>query len=61
MNTQTPLSREFNEFVQTRSVFAPFDDILTEIDESSGVDPVERYTYIVDQNCKQLVRALEKG
>jgi len=45
------IAGDFNEFVQTRSVFAPFDDILTEIDESSGVDPVERYTYIFDQNC----------
>lgn len=48
---------DFNEFVQTRSVFAPFDGILTEIDESSGLDPVERYTYIFDQSCQQLVRA----
>lgn len=55
------IAGDFNEFVQTRSVFAPFDGILTEIDESSGVDPVERYTYIFDQNCQQLVRVLEKG
>lgn len=50
------IAGDFNEFVQTRSVFAPFDDILTEIDENSGLDPVERYTYIFDQNCQQLVR-----
>jgi len=55
------IAGDFNEFVQTRSVFAPFDGVLTEIDESSGVDPVERYTYIFDQNCQQLVRAVEKG
>jgi len=55
------IAGDFNEFVQTRSVFVPFNDILTEIDESSGVDPVERYTYIFDQNCQQLVRASEKG
>jgi hypothetical protein len=55
------IAGDFNEFVQTRSVFAPFDGILTEIDESSGVDPVERYTYIFDQNCQQLVRLIEKG
>lgn len=48
------IAGDFNEFVQTRSVFAPFDNILTEIDESSGLDPVERYTYIFDQNCQQL-------
>ena len=55
------IARDFNEFVQTRSVFAPFDDILTEIDENSGVDPVERYTYIFDQNCEQLVGAAQMG
>ena len=55
------IAGDFNEFVQTRSVFAPFDDILTEIDESSGLDPVERYTYIYDQNCQQLVRVAQKG
>lgn len=55
------IAGDFNEFVQTRSVFAPFDDILTEIDENSGVDPVERYTYIFDQNCEQLVGAAQLG
>lgn len=55
------LAGDLNEFVQTRSVFAPFDGILTEIDESSGLDPVERYTYIFDQNCEQLVRIAQKG
>ncbi|OBZ71156.1 hypothetical protein A0H81_08732 [Grifola frondosa] len=43
-----------NEYVQTRSVFAAFDGVLTELDESSGVDPVERYTYLFDQNSEQL-------
>ena len=60
-NANIVIAGDFNEFVQTRSVFAPFDGILTEIDESSGVDPVERYTYIFDQNCQQLVSAVEKG
>jgi hypothetical protein len=55
------IAGDFNEFVQTRSVFAPFDDILTEIDENSGLDPVERYTYIFDQNCEQLVGAAQMG
>lgn len=55
------IAGDFNEFAQTRSVFAPFDDILTEIDESSGLDPVERYTYIFDQNCQQLVGATQEG
>jgi len=51
------IAGDFNEFVQTRSVYAPFEGVVTEIDESSGLDPVERYTYIFDQNCQQLVRA----
>lgn len=55
------IAGDFNEFVQTRSVYAPFDGIVTEIDESAGLDPVERYTYIFDQNCQQLVRITEKG
>ena len=55
------IAGDFNEFVQTRSVYAPFEGVVTEIDESSGLDPVERYTYIFDQNCQQLVRASEGG
>ena len=42
-------------------VFAPFSGVVTDIDESSGLDPLERYTYIFDQNCQQLVRTAEKG
>lgn len=55
------IAGDFNEFVQTRTVFAPFEGLLTEIDESSGLDPVERYTYIFDQNCQQLVRTTGRG
>ena len=55
------IAGDFNEFVQTRSVFTPFEGIVKEIDESSGLDPEERYTYIFDQNCQQLVRATENG
>jgi len=55
------IAGDFNEFVQTRSAFAPFEGVVTEIDESSGLDPVERYTYIFDQNCQQLVGATERG
>ena len=55
------IAGDFNEFVQTRSVYAPFEGVVSEIDESAGLDPAERYTYIFDQNCQQLVRANEKG
>lgn len=60
-NANVVIAGDFNEFIQTSSVFAPFKDVVTEIDESSGVDPMERYTYIFDQSCQQLVRTIEKG
>ena len=43
--------------MQTRAVFAPFDGLLTELDEASGVPDVERYTYLYDQNSQQLDHA----
>ena len=45
---------DFNEYTQTTYVFQYFDDILTEIDEAADLDPVERYTYVYDQNSEQL-------
>ena len=58
------IAGDFNEFVHTGSVLTTFDDILTNIDESPGLDPVGRYAYIFDQNCQQLqqlVRVAQKG
>ena len=43
-----------NEFVQTRSVFHPLSGLLTDINELSGVDPVERYTYVYDQHSQEI-------
>ncbi|KAI0643156.1 DNase I-like protein [Trametes meyenii] len=43
-----------NEYVQTRSVFAPFADLLTELDVAARTRLVERYTYLFDQNSEQL-------
>lgn len=48
------LAGDFNEYVQTRSVFASLSGLLTEMDENSGVEPVEMYTYVFDQNSEQL-------
>ncbi|KAK7681573.1 hypothetical protein QCA50_015306 [Cerrena zonata] len=48
------IAGDFNEYLQTRSVFAPFGGIVSELDEISGIDPVERYTYVFDQNTEQL-------
>ena len=43
-----------NEYAQTRSVFAPLDGLLTELDVAADVPTVERYTYVFDQNSQQL-------
>ena len=48
---------DFNEFVQTRSVFAPFDNLLFEVDELAGLPAVERYTYVFDNLQEQLDHA----
>lgn len=45
---------DFNEFLQTRSVYKPLVNVLTDIDEVSGIPPVERYSYVFDQHCEQL-------
>ncbi|KAG6836102.1 hypothetical protein H0H93_011329, partial [Arthromyces matolae] len=45
---------DFNEYIQTRQVFKPLTDVLTEADAAAGVPDVERYTYVYDQNSEQL-------
>lgn len=45
---------DFNEYVQTRSAFTSLQEILFEADEIAGVDPVERCTFLFDQNSEQL-------
>ncbi len=54
VNASVVVAGDMNEFVQTRSVFKSFNSILTVINESSGVDPVERYTYVYDQNSQEI-------
>ncbi|KAF5382416.1 hypothetical protein D9615_002975 [Tricholomella constricta] len=48
---------DFNEFLQTRAVYKPLTDILTDIDEAADVPAVERYSYVFDQNSEQLDHA----
>ena len=43
-----------NEYVQTRSVFAPFDGLLTDINDVVGVPPSERYTYVYEQHAQEI-------
>ena len=45
---------DFNEFVQTRSVFAAFDGVVFEVDNLAGIPPAERYTYVFDNLQEQL-------
>ncbi|KAI0632003.1 DNase I-like protein [Trametes polyzona] len=55
-NASVIVGGDCNEYVQTRSVFAPFTDggLLTELDAAADVPLVERYTYLFDQNSEQL-------
>ncbi|KAK0213662.1 Endonuclease/exonuclease/phosphatase [Armillaria fumosa] len=48
------IAGDFNEYVQTRSVFASLQELLEDIDEAAGIADVERYTYVYDQNTEQL-------
>lgn len=43
-----------NEFVQTRHVFSGFSGILYDINEVSGIPPLERYTYVYEQHTQEI-------
>ncbi|KAF8631782.1 hypothetical protein AX17_004997 [Amanita inopinata Kibby_2008] len=45
---------DYNEYAQTRSVFQSFTNVLYDIDEAANIDPVERYSYVFDQNTEEL-------
>ncbi|KAH9838400.1 DNase I-like protein [Rhodofomes roseus] len=49
---------DMNEFLQTRSVFAPFDGLLTDMNEVAGVPPAERYTYVYEQHAQEIDHVL---
>ncbi|KAF9554721.1 DNase I-like protein [Agrocybe pediades] len=49
---------DFNEYIQTRSVYKPLTDLLTDIDEVAKIPVEERYSYVFDQNSQQLDHAL---
>jgi predicted extracellular nuclease len=49
---------DFNEFIQTRSVYKPLTSLLTDIDEAAKIPEYERYSYVFDQNSQQLDHAL---
>nr|VWP01052.1 Small G-protein Ras2 [Ganoderma boninense] len=53
-NANIIVAGDCNEYTQTRSVFAAFDGLLTEVDVTANIPDVERYTYLFDQNAEQL-------
>lgn len=54
VNASIIVAGDMNEFVQTRSAFRHLNNLLTDINESSGVNAVERYTYVYDQNTQEI-------
>ena len=48
------IAGDFNEFIQTRSVFEAFNGLVVEVDELAGIPAVERYTYVFDNLQEQL-------
>lgn len=48
------LAGDFNEFVQARTVFEPFNGLISEVDEVAGIPPLERYTYVFNNLQEQL-------
>ncbi|KAF7314189.1 DNase I-like protein [Mycena kentingensis (nom. inval.)] len=53
-NANVIVAGDFNEYSQSRTVLSSLSKLMTEIDEVAGVPPVERYTYVFDQNAQQL-------
>ena len=48
------IAGDFNEFVQTRSVFKSFEGIVFQADDLALIPAVERYTYVYDGVSEQL-------
>lgn len=45
---------DWNEYIQTRSVYAAFTGLLLEVDDLAGIPAAERYTYVYDNLNEQL-------
>ncbi|KAG8962267.1 hypothetical protein FRC03_004465 [Tulasnella sp. 419] len=52
------ISGDFNEFLFTKAVFAPFEGLVKDADVVVNIDPAERYTYQYDMSSQQLDHAL---
>ncbi|KAJ2935147.1 hypothetical protein H1R20_g1947, partial [Candolleomyces eurysporus] len=58
-NANVLIGGDFNEFIQTRSVYKPLLDTgMTDIDEAARIPATERYSYVFDQNAQQLDHVL---
>lgn len=60
-NASVILGGDMNEFVQTRSVFSNLTGVLYDVNEVSGVEPVERYTYVYEQHTQEIDHILVSG
>ncbi|KAI0685216.1 DNase I-like protein [Cytidiella melzeri] len=54
INASVVLAGDMNEYVQTRSVFRALEDVMFDINDVSGVPPVERYTYVYEQHTQEI-------
>ncbi|KAI0076209.1 endonuclease/exonuclease/phosphatase [Panus rudis PR-1116 ss-1] len=54
VNASIILSGDMNDFTQTHSLFSSIRSLLTDINESSDIPPVERYTYVYDQHMQEI-------
>ncbi|GBE87792.1 hypothetical protein SCP_1200160 [Sparassis crispa] len=54
VNASIIIGGDMNEYIQTRTVFAPFVGLLTDINDAAGVPQEERYTYVYDQNMQEI-------
>jgi predicted extracellular nuclease len=48
------IAGDMNEHVHARSVFAPFDGLVQDLDVLAGIPPEERYTYVYEQNMQEI-------
>ncbi|KAI0090862.1 DNase I-like protein [Irpex rosettiformis] len=53
-NASVILAGDMNEYLQTRSVFHSFNNLLFDINELSSVSPTERYTYVYEQHTQEI-------
>lgn len=53
-NANIILAGDFNEYTFVHPVFAALNNLMFEADVLANVSPVERYTFVFDQNVEQL-------